>query len=287
MQGISAATEQGNTVQQGTNGQNEQSSELNQSVGEPQDNLSPQEKPAGEDSSGTQEPVKDAAYWESQYKELQTDYTKRNESEKGWKEKFQAFGGVDKVHEHLSFLVNDPAFHDYLKKRQSQEYVGGQDISQMDDEQRQAVELVQKIVDQTVASRLDSFKKENFDPLATSYHKDSITNVLGQIESEYGDVYRENKDAMAEVVSQLPPNIQQNPSKEDLEDLMWSVIRRSGNFKKYAAMYHAQSVQEKKDNSTSQPPTTSGSETAPIPKTIAESFQLAKKTLGLGGEIRL
>jgi hypothetical protein len=286
---ISAVTEQGNTVQQGTSGNNGQPQGGTEVIqGQPEETLSTQGEPeSGQEPSVEPTPEEKLAAVEKDYKALQSEFTKRNETEKGWKDRFQAFGGIDKAHEHLNFLVNDPAFHDYLKSRQSQEYVGGQDISQMDDEQKQAVELVQKIVDQTVASRLENFKRENLDPLANSYHKDSIANTLGEIENDWGDIYRENKDAMAEVVKSLPENVRNNPSKDDLTDLMWSVIRRSGNFEKYAAQFHAQSVKSKKENSTTPPPTTQGFDNLPAPKNIAESFAQAKKKLGITGRIGL
>jgi hypothetical protein len=292
----SAVSEQGNSVQQGTESKEGQPLEGSENTqGQPKDNMSTQGQPNDGDLSATKSSEAGPEDWQVKYEgqnkdytELQTEFNKRNEASKLVTDNFQAFGGVDKAQQYLQYLAGNERFAKFIADEQQREVVGGQDVSQMDEEQKQAMGVVQKMIDTAFDSKIQNVLGEKVDPLIKDNRERSIGDNLTKLQDKWGDIFNENRDLMkSEVDANANNPMYANPSYDQLEDLMWNAIRRSGKQDQYMAKAHQISLEKKKQNSTDPPPTTT---TTPAPvnaKSISEAFAAAKRDLGIVGEVRL
>jgi hypothetical protein len=278
-----AVSGQGNFEQQGTGepvGQPPEGTE--QPVGEPQAQQPTTEQPATGKESVEITPEKYAEL-ETNYKNLQTEFGKRNESDKELRSRFEQFGGIDKVHEHVSYLVNNPRFTEFLKQEQQSQVIGGVDISGYDQEQKDAINLVQQMATQIAQTEIQKAMKNKVDPLANSYKERLMDEHFAKMTEKYPN-WREQEKQMETLADKLPIEVQDNPTLADVEALYLRSIVADGKIEKFGADLYQQKLEQKKAQSTEQPPTTTGQTQEKRATTIAEALRRSKKTHGVTGE---
>lgn len=285
MSDISVATEQGNAVAQGTDGRVGQPETGTETpVGQPKNKVPTQGQPVASQELSETLTLEKLAASERDYKALQTEFAKRNESDKSLQERFSKFGGVEKVNQYMDFFTNNPRFAEWLQEEQKRELLGDIDITNMDDEQKQALNVVQKLAQQVSKQMTDQLYKEKIQPLADTYKEQLMDKSFAKMDENHPN-WREMQTEMEKLGSHLPKHIQDNPQYEDFEDLYFKSLRVTGKFDDYAASLYQKKLEKKKANSSDSPPTTTGKGMEKPPTNIVEAFQRAKKKLGITGEV--
>lgn len=277
---VKAGTE-GDTVLRGTEGSEGQPEEGTEGTqGQPQTiDSQPEGQPAGGEPSGEPTPEQVLA----DYKELQSEYSKVTDSNKNYKgveEKLAQFGGADKVLEWANFLATDKGFATFIQERQKQNLIGGVDTADMDDETKKALDIVQKVAGGVVDQRVAELTRTKLDPLANSYKEGLIEKHFETMDKKYPE-WREFKNSMSELSDGMPDKIADNPTYENIEDLYWKAVRKSGKMDDVMAKTYQQKLEKKKAQTIEKPsgaiPTGSHKEKM----TMDEAYAQAKKDLGL------
>ena len=302
---ISPVVGEGNTSQDGTNtvaGQAHISSAPQADVGEPQgiaQDQPTQVQPDGGDTSVEQTPEERYSALETKFnnlerdnKSLQTEFGKRNESSKELDAKFSQYGGVDQVLQWTQALAGNQEFGKWVQQQQQAQMIGGQDVSQMDDESKKALDMVQNIATQTAQNLIDKAMQQQVDPLANSYKEQIMTSNFAKMDEKYGKVmlgqkeisWQEYREQMSTLAKDLPNG--DNPSFEDIEDLFFKVLRADNQMGNYGASIYQQELQTKKQQASQAPPTSSGQGDLPPANSLAEALNRAKTTHGVSGEVK-
>jgi hypothetical protein len=210
------------------------------------------------------------------FKELQTEFGKRNEADKELRAKFEKFGGVEQLLESAEFLNNNERFAEFIKsERQRDAY--GFESSEMDDDKKSAIGLVETIATRIAEEKVQEILGSQIEPLTNAQREASIEKSFGSMDEKYGSDWRELQDAMIELSDGLDPKAQSNPSFENIEDLYFKALRQSGKFDDYAAKTHQKRLEAMKKKATDKPASKGGSEAPKKANSIQEAFEAAKR----------
>jgi hypothetical protein len=213
----------------------------------------------------------DAPTLHKSYKSLQGQYTKVNEAIK----KLERFGGPDQISQWAEYLSNNPRFAEWVQKEQAAK-VTGLDESEMDETTRKAYDTVKKIADNTADQKVRAILESEIAPLAAAYKQQLLDTHFKAMDSKYGKDWHELRDTMSELSADLPARVQNKPTLDDIEDLYFKALRKSGKFDAFAANQYQKKLTEKKARSTDKP--SSVAQSAPKQyKSIAEAFADAKR----------
>jgi len=207
------------------------------------------------------------------YKSLQTELGKRTESMKELQSKFNTFekyGGIDNVIKWTQSLSENPRFAEWIKAEQNRDSLGF-DESELDDETKKAISLVEKIADMRIGEVL----KNKVEPLAESYKQKILQENLSALEKKYPD-WREVQTTMYEIAQKMPASVQDNPSLEDLEDLYWKALRHSNKLEEMQVRSYKKKLEAIKKSSTDKP-AVAGEGKSLDANTMAEAFAAAKR----------
>jgi hypothetical protein len=208
------------------------------------------------------------------YKSLQAEYTRIKEGEK----RFEPYGGSDKLAQWAEYLQNNPRFAEWVKNEQGRNAMGIKE-GDLDEDQQKALDAVRRIAESVVDARVRQEIKEKVAPLSEAYKQQTLERHFSKMDELYGKEWHELRDTMSEMSEHLPEKSQDNPQFEDVEDLYFKALRKSGKFDSYAAKQHEKKIQSKKAMSSDRPSTAAGS--APIKsKSIKEAFEAAKRQHG-------
>ena len=246
-----------------------------QSAGEP--NVDGQLDPGVQDSSTTTNTPVDLEQLQKDYKALQTDYGKRNESYKEMETRMQGldqFGGVEQMQQWAQYLSDNPRFARWVQEEQTREHDSnlGLDGEEIDDDTRRALDLVRKEAELIADQRIKQAMKEQVDPIAAQYKEQLLTENLSKMDETY-DNWRDVQDKMAELANDLPPDMQDSPTFETLDDLYWKAMRVTGKMDGYAASQYEKQLRERKAHSTEKPATSSASTGNKKAETMTEAYQ--------------
>lgn len=205
------------------------------------------------------------------YKSLQTEFGKRSETMKQTDERFAKYGGMDQITQWAEYLSNNPRFSEWVMQ-EHQKSLTGQQEPEMDESTKRAVDIIQKIAD----SRISEAMKQKVEPLADRYKQQMIDESFKKMSEKYGAEWNEMRNDMQKMAETLPESVQDNPSFEDLEDLYFKSLRKTGKLESFAAKIYEKSLTAKKAQSTEKG--NSPKETVPTSfSTIKEAFEAAKK----------
>ena len=251
--------------------------------GEPEAYGHEEGKPAGEDldSNENQEPAKDEAYWERQYKELQGDYGKRNEAFNQLKTKFEKYGGPDSILEVAEYLDSSPEFAEFIKAQNTKKY--GIDVEE-DPERAAAVDMVEKIAEALYNKKARPLE-EKLNAFEALEKERVIAEHLEDLSEKYPN-WQEQKNTMKRLSDDLPDNIRNNPTLEHLEALYFQSLIADGKINNYAKSLLDAELDNKRANTSDEPPRSSGTSDEGPAETMMEALLRAKKTLGITGEVR-
>ena len=207
------------------------------------------------------------------YTELQSEFGKRNDAFKDLEGKFAPYGGFEKLLESAQYLQNNSSFQEWVKSEQEKGYYGDKN-EDLTDENKQAVEIVQRIVD----SRVEQALKERVTPLENGWKERATAENFKKMDDMFGNDWREQQDSMAKLGSTLPDSVQDNPSFDDIQDLYWSSLRRDGKMDAVMAKTYQKKLESTKSKSTEKPASApaTGKSSQKV-STMTQAFNLAKE----------
>lgn len=288
MEGLdnNARTSLDNPEHEGTEGVDEVVDNIDESIDDPtpegQPDESGTEQTGGELSGleGLPDGIETPKQLLDMYKNLQKDYAKRGDTEAALIKRFEQYGGADGLLESAEYLSKNPRFQEFVENERTQGLVGDTSVTNdMDEETRSAVKLVEQITNKIVEQKINEAMRTNVDPIADSYKQRLLQENFKSMDSKYGSEWRESQDQMAELAERLPDNVQDNPTLEDLEDLYYGVLRRSGKLESMQAAAYRKQLEETKSKSTGRPSRGTSKGSAKQASTMAEAFEMAKKDL--------
>jgi len=236
---------------------------------------------AGEKASAKGEPGAeglfdgmDAPTLHKSYKNLQREYSRiQNDVVK----KFEAYGGTEQVLQWTAYLANNPEFAKWVTAQKTKNEIGI-DESTLDESTKSALDTVRKIAKSVVAEEVGRVWQD-IEPISELQKQESLARHFEDMDDKYGDAWHEMRDLMSELSEDLPQKAQDRPRFEDVEDLYFKALRKSGKMDAYAAKQYEKKLTEKKSKSTTKP--SSAGESMPLAaKSIAEAFALAKQQQG-------
>lgn len=218
--------------------------------------------------------------YEEMYKTLQTDYGKRNESFKeleGKLSSLDSYGGLEQMQQWASYLNNNESFAEWVKQEQTKERDNhlGLDNEDLDDDTRRALDLVRKEAEYIADQRIKEAMQNQVDPLVAENKERSLQMNMDKMDETYDD-WREVQDEMSELAAKLPPELQDNPTFETLDDLYWKAMRTSGKMETFAAKQYEKRLESRKATSTEKPSSV-GKGSSKKAMTMAEAFAMAKE----------
>jgi len=233
------------------------------------------------------EPNKDKAqvsFSEKDYKELQRKFGKTSLEYKEWQKKLSPYGGADGMLKTFQSAANDKELMEFLQKRQSRtepdvmRELGFTEEQMKDPQVRAAVQLIEKIADRKAAGitrmEIDRLRGE-ISPLTEQAQLSKFNESFSTMAKEHGDDWEEMKPIILEMSATLPKEMQENPSLENLEDLFFLALRRSGKFEAYAKKIYQKELEGKKLKSSPKPGVAQGSPAAKKAVTIKDAFRQA------------
>lgn len=206
------------------------------------------------------------------YTSLQSEFTKRNQAFNELNSKFDRFGGADQLLQWAEYLDTNPKFAEWVESQKQQETLGTS-LDDLDEDTKQAIELVQRMS----KSEVDRLYQEKVAPIENSLKERQLQNTMNELGEKYGEKFDQMRDTMAELAADLPLEIQDNPSAEVLDDLFWKAMRKTGEFDKYAADVYKKQLEATKAKSMDKPTQKLNTTKQTKPMTVTEAFELAKQ----------
>jgi hypothetical protein len=216
------------------------------------------------------------------YKSVQGEYTKTNQRLKELEGKFDTWGGVDKLLETADYLSNNPRFSEFIAQEKMRNQYGF-DESQMDDEQKKAMDIVKKIATETNQATAQELYKKHIEPLENTLKDQTLEAHFSAMDEKHSD-WRDVQDIMVELSDGLDESITDNPSFKDIETLYYRALVESGKIDDYAANLYQKKLEEKKNKDTGQPPGGQGERGKVKASSMLEAYNLAKQEHGSAGQ---
>lgn len=206
------------------------------------------------------------------YKSMQGEYTKLNTSMKN----LEAYGSPEQIAQWAGYLQNNPRFAEWVKQEQARSAGFTED---MDEDQQKAFNVVRNLTKQEVEAAINEIRQKEITPLTEKYKNQVLDNHFSAMDKKY-EGWRDMKDLMGDLSENLSQQVQDNPEFEDVEDLYFKALRKSGKFDAYAAKLHEKKLKEKKKQSTGEKPTDHSGSQAVKYGSMNEAFAAAKRSVG-------
>jgi len=230
---------------------------------------------AGE-SSPSESPTYDGMTGESlhkSYKEMQGEFTKMKQSMKG----LDDFGGLDGVSSTLAYLRSNEDFHKFVEAQRNKDAYGF-DQSEIEPEQKSAIDLVEKISNKSVSDAMDRVIAERLAPLEKKIKETELNKVFSGMDDKYPE-WRGLQDVMGDLAERLSPDVYSDPGFEDVEALYHLALSKAGKFDDYAAKRYQHMLEQKKKNDTGKPAAHAGQSQPGRATSWKEAFEMAKAEL--------
>jgi hypothetical protein len=246
--------------------------------GEPQGSAEVGE--SGGTSSANREPEvglfdgMDAPTLHKSYKSLQGQFTKVNEQIK----ELEKYGGPSQMKQWAEYLSNNPNFAEWVKAEQAKNVLGVNE-DEMTEEQIRAMGLVRKMASIESKNQIERMVAEKILPLSEAYKNQLLNSHFKVMDEKYGKDWVEFKDVMSELSEELPDSKKDNPTVEDVEDLLFKAMRKSGKMEAFQAKQYERKLAAKSKKSTGRDVAIAG--VAPKQAlSIQEAFEAAKAAMG-------
>lgn len=207
------------------------------------------------------------------YKAMQGEYTKLNTQFK----KLEQYGGPDQMVQWAEYLAKNPRFSEWVQNEQGRNILGVKE-DELDEQQQKALNVVRTIAEQVADAKIKQIRQTEIAPLSEKYKEKLLDEHFSTMDKKY-EGWRALQDDMAEMSESLSKEAQDNPSFEDLEDLYFKALRKTGKINDYAAEMHNKKLQQMKSKTTEKPSAAPASAPRQF-KTIAEAFAYAKQQHG-------
>ena len=216
------------------------------------------------------------------YKNLQSELGKRSESMKGMEDKFNRYGGAESILEWAQYLNENSRFADWVNQEQSRNAIGI-DESNLDDGTKAALDMVEKLANSVADRKVQEAIKQYVEPLMNQAKQSTVTEHFKAMDTQYGSEWRDLQDDMMALSDQLPPEIADNPSYEDIEDLYWRASRKAGKFETNAAKFYEKQLKAKQSKASGSPNRGAAPSQPKGAPSIREAFAIAKEQHGFAG----
>ena len=231
----------------------------------------------------------------TQYKDLQRAYTESRERIKELEQsgsdadavahKFVQFGGVDKALAALDFVNNDTDFRDLATKKANKETIG-LDESKMTPQQKEALELVRKVVRSELTpfasemkGKLDEIVSKEISPHTAAMQEANLEVLTEKMDAKFGDKWIEQLDSMEKLKGELPERVRIAPTFKDLTSLYLRSLVEDDKFDTFTLARAKLLSKGKKAKSTNRPRSTGDGAKKSFkdkPKTIFEAAKIAE-----------
>jgi len=240
----------------------------------------------GETSEEPSQPVND---YEKMYKSLQADYGRRNESEKSLRTQFdQLMGkndgsGINDLYQLANNLNQNPRFSQWLQDEKNRQ-VGLPPSDELDDDTKAGLDQLNNIFDQ----RLQQFEKQLYEtkvkPLEQKNQQEHMNRLFEQMDtSDHKEYWKEYLPDMEGLLQKgfLSQERQNNPSFQDLDDVLTRAIKDRGDFEKIQAQAYQKRLIAKKNNNSGPIKNTLNVRSSNKAGSLREAANMAKRSLGL------
>lgn len=211
----------------------------------------------------------------SSYKSLQGELGKRTESYNDLEGQLNKYGGAEQLFQWAEYLDKSPEFADWYKNQQQAQTLGTS-VDDLDDDTKQAMELVQRMSQ----SQIEKAMQEQVAPLQNAYKEQIFQQNVESMTEKYGERFDKMRDTMAEIAKDMPMEIQDNPTADTLDDLFWKAMRVSGEMDNYAAETYAKKLEAKKSMSMDAPTKKTNVGTKTNVVSMMDAYNAAKAAQG-------
>ena len=212
------------------------------------------------------------------YKELQREFGKRSEQMKQIDAALAGMGGIEQVQQWFKFLSSNPRFNEWVKAEQSRNAFGI-NMDELDDDAKSAFNLVLKVAEQVADQKIKTALSSHVGPLTENMSERLIAEHFNEMDEQF-DGWREFQEDMAVLAEGLPQSKQTNPAFEDIEDLYWKAVRKSGKMDAIQAKMYEKALQNKKAMSTDKPASATPKGVTSKTMSLQEAFAMAKEQVG-------
>jgi hypothetical protein len=209
------------------------------------------------------------------YKSLQGELGKRTESFNDLEGQLSKYGGADQLLQWAEFLDGSKEFADWYQNQQQAQTLGTS-LDDLDDDTKQAIELVQRMS----KSEIDKAMQEQVAPLQNAYKEQIFQTNIDAMTEKYGDRFDKMRDTMAEIAADMPMEMQDNPTVDTLDDLFWKAMRVSGEMDNYAAEQYQKKLESKKSMSMDAPTKKTNVGTKSNVVSMLDAYNAAKAAQG-------
>lgn len=210
------------------------------------------------------------------YKNLQRDYTGKATELKEFQTEMEQYGGYDNLMNQVKTLATDPQFTQWYQQKMAADATGASSVDDVDDEQLKAL----KIVDNRIDQRIKAEYEPKIQALETELAQEKMLKNVAVVREEFKD-FDDFKGTMIELSKELPLEMQERATVEQLRDLYHSAVRRDGKYEEKAVEWYKSQLEAKKAQDTG----VAGGVAKTTPnaqfKTLAEAWNSAKKTHNL------
>ncbi|MCK5021226.1 MAG: hypothetical protein KAS32_29720 [Candidatus Peribacteraceae bacterium] len=230
----------------------------------------------GGESTTPESPTYDGMTGESlhkSYKEMQADYTKMKQAVKALDE----YGGLDGTSSTLAYLRGNDDFHKFVEAQRNKDAYGF-DQTDMEPDQKSAIDLVEKISSKSVSDAMDKVIAERLAPLEKKIKETSLNKVFSGMDDKYPE-WRGLQDVMGDLAERLSPEVYSDPGFEDVEALYHLALSKAGKFDDYAAKRYQHMLEQKKKNDTGKPAAHAGASEPGRARTMREALAMAKEQM--------
>ncbi len=203
------------------------------------------------------------------YKSLQSEYTKAQTAIK----KLEKYGGPDQLAQWADYLSNNPEFAKWAQAQQNKNVLGTEEV---DPDQQKALDAVRKIAESIVDQRVKDLYNKEVAPLSETYKQQMLQSHFETMDTRYGKDWHEMRDVMSELSESLPKSTQDRPTMDDIEDLYFKALRKTGKMEAFARKSYEKVLVEKKSKSTERPSAAPAAGAKPA-TSIQEAFEMAKR----------
>lgn len=238
-----------------------------------------------EDSPNKGDGDKSYKNMQSMYSKTQAKLQESDTRNKELEDKFASVGGVQQAADFIAFMQRDPEMISLIQKRNGVKQPATIDTSKMGVEEREALKLVEDLVDARMAPelrKLTNLLDERVTPLADRVYQQSMNDISKSLQNKYGPIFNAQSNTMAELAKDLPTNVVNKISEEDVETLFIKSLLRDGKLEEFTKSNYQKKLSFKKSKSTGSLPSTNGGNGMPRfkkPKNIMEAAKIAAAKL--------
>ena len=218
------------------------------------------------------------------YKELQGAFTQKSQKASELDKQLseinkvtEKFGGLENMAAWANYIATDKDFVSLMEVKSGK---AKPPVVADTPEAKAAYDIITSIVE----SKLGEFRSlvdKAISPVITETHEKRAMDVISHLDKIDPD-WKVVGKTMGELLQRLPDSVKENPSKDDIEDLYWTAIRREGKLDEaFKKRYEADVKAKKAKNMTLSTPAGITPNTGKRKISFEQAFDNASKITGM------